>query len=448
MTGRAWTVVVLLLVGVLGGGAVFLRCEGTPPELIFEPSGEIFVGASGIDVSVTGTDEASGIRDISLSIRHANGETVLASADPPGDPVMGGALKGEASVLSARIEPEALGLAEGSAILVAEARDWSWADWFGGNATTAELPVTIDLSAPRVSVRSGLTYVQRAGAGLVRYQIGEDASEHGVRVGDATFRGYPVPGGAAQDRIALFAIPRDMDADATIRVHASDAAGNRREVSWPVRLLEREFDSIPIRLGTNFMEGKVPSLAGELGIEGDDAVKVFQTINQDERARNEDTIRKIVSRSGDERHFDGAFLQMTNSAVTSKFAEHRTYYVDGETVSQAIHYGYDLASLAGAPIEAANAGVVLHAAPLGIYGNCVLVDHGLGLTSLYGHLREMEVKEGDRVERGQTLGRSGSTGLAGGDHLHFAIMVGATYVDPKEWWDAKWVREHVDPAFE
>ena len=82
--------------------------------------------------------------------------------------------------------------------------------------------------------------------------------------------------------------------------------------------------------------------------------------------------------------------------------------------------------------------------PLGIYGNCVIVDHGLGVTSLYAHLSRIDVREGDLLEKDQRLGLSGATGLAGGDHLHFAVMVGSTYVDPKEWWDPKWVREHIE----
>ena len=130
------------------------------------------------------------------------------------------------------------------------------------------------------------------------------------------------------------------------------------------------------------------------------------------------------------------------SAVVT--AEHRAYFANGEKVSEAIHYGYDLASTAGAPITAANAGRVIFTGALGIYGNCVILDHGLGVTSLYAHLSRIDVREGDVLEKGQALGRSGATGLAGGDHLHFAILVGGSYVDPKEWWDPKWVQEHVE----
>ena len=135
---------------------------------------------------------------------------------------------------------------------------------------------------------------------------------------------------------------------------------------------------------------------------------------------------------------------MRNSKVTSRFAEQRTYWWGKRPISQAIHYGFDLAGTGGAPVAAANAGVVVFADNLGIYGNCVLIDHGLGLHSLYAHMSQIDVAVGAAVAKGETLGRSGSTGLAGGDHLHFAILVGGRYVDPLEWWDPKWVRSHIE----
>ena len=162
------------------------------------------------------------------------------------------------------------------------------------------------------------------------------------------------------------------------------------------------------------------------------------------RAADEAHVREILAKTAPEPLWNGPFQQWANSQVTSRFAEHRIYFVGEKQVSEAIHYGYDLATLAGAPVTASNAGRVLFAGDLGIYGNCVVLDHGLGLASLYGHLASFAVAEGDAVAKGQVLGRSGATGLAGGDHLHFAILVGGTYVEPKEWWDPKWVREKVD----
>ena len=116
-------------------------------------------------------------------------------------------------------------------------------------------------------------------------------------------------------------------------------------------------------------------------------------------------------------------MQLGNSQVEASFADHRTYLYSGKEVDQQVHLGFDLAVTAGVPVAAANAGKVLHAAWLGIYGNCVIVDHGMGVASLYGHLSSIDVKVGDTVTKGQALGRSGMTGLAGGDHLHFTMLV-------------------------
>ncbi|MGB4549307.1 MAG: M23 family metallopeptidase, partial [Syntrophales bacterium] len=117
---------------------------------------------------------------------------------------------------------------------------------------------------------------------------------------------------------------------------------------------------------------------------------------------------------------------------------------DGKPVGKSTHLGVDLASTERAPIEAANNGVVLFSGYLGIYGNTVVIDHGLGLTSLYGHLSEISVREGQEVRKGDPLGRSGSTGFAGGDHLHFSILIGGTFVNPVEWWDPHWLKDNVE----
>jgi murein DD-endopeptidase MepM/ murein hydrolase activator NlpD len=167
-------------------------------------------------------------------------------------------------------------------------------------------------------------------------------------------------------------------------------------------------------------------------------------VNETLRARNEKHIRAIVQNASSTRHWQGGFAQMRGSKVTSRVAERRSYVWEDRPVSHAIHYGFDLASTRRAEVSVANAGEVIFADDLGIYGRCVIVDHGLGIHSLYGHLSQIDVEPGQTLARGHTIGRSGATGLAGGDHLHFAILVGGQYVDPLEWWDPKWVRSHVE----
>ena len=142
--------------------------------------------------------------------------------------------------------------------------------------------------------------------------------------------------------------------------------------------------------------------------------------------------------------WEGAFLRLPNSAPLSSFADRRTYVHDGDTIDRQTHLGFDLASLRGSPVPAANAGKVVFGGPLGIYGNTVVIDHGLGVFSLYGHLSEVGVKPGDEVGRGDPVGKTGDTGLAAGDHLHFSVMIHGVHVDPVEWWDAHWIHDHVE----
>ena len=137
------------------------------------------------------------------------------------------------------------------------------------------------------------------------------------------------------------------------------------------------------------------------------------------------------------------FRQLANSQVESGFLDHRTYLYDGDEIDQQVHLGFDLASTANAPIGAAAQGAVVYADYLGIFGNCVIIDHGMGLQSLYAHLSSIDVSPGDDVGYGQQLGRSGQSGLAGGDHLHFTMLLQGHPVTPVEWWDPQWIEDRV-----
>jgi murein DD-endopeptidase MepM/ murein hydrolase activator NlpD len=433
----------LLALAVAAGAGLWLRCEGAGP--VVEAPPEVAVGRGGRTVSIGVADPDSGLRALAVRLRNAGGETPLDERTFPGDLLRGGT-EHEVRSVELALDPKALGLREGDAVLVVEATDWSLRRWLRGNLTLHEIPVVVDLKPPRVEVLNGLTYTQRGGAGVAVYRLPEPVVRDGVEVADAFFPGHRLPEAADPAlRAAFFAIPRDVPPQPPIRVVAEDRAGNVTARGWQVRLQERVFPDVPIQLSASFMETKVPELAEVLDVAEGSAVADFQRINRDQRAADEARVREIVGTTAPERLWSGAFLQLRNSAVTSRFAEHRTYFLDGgEKISEAIHYGYDLASLSGAPIEAANSGRVLFADDLGIYGTCVILDHGLGVASLYAHLSRLDVAAGDEVEKGQTLGLSGATGLAGGDHLHFAILVGGFYVDPVEWWDAKWIREKVD----
>ena len=176
---------------------------------------------------------------------------------------------------------------------------------------------------------------------------------------------------------------------------------------------------------------------------GDDLIAAFLAINGELRRANAAAIAALAKKTSASKLWNGPFAQLGNSKVEAAFADHRTYVYKGKEVDQQVHLGFDLAVTSRVPIVAANAGTVLNASWLGIYGNCVIVDHGMGVQSLYGHLSSFDVKVGDTVTKGQIVGRSGMTGLAGGDHLHFTMLVNGQMVNPVEWWDPHWIEDRV-----
>ena len=173
-------------------------------------------------------------------------------------------------------------------------------------------------------------------------------------------------------------------------------------------------------------------------------MSAFLRVNREGRRAAEAKIRELTGgESSPKPLWTGAFRQQPNSKVFANFPEERTYEAGGRTIDVEWHLGIDLASQKRVPIEASNAGRVVFTGANGIYGNMVLLDHGLGLFTLYGHLSETDVKPGQDVKQGEAIGRSGETGLAGGDHLHFGLLVRGVYASPLEWWDPHWLRDRI-----
>jgi len=448
MTRSGLGVFALVVIALAAAGLAVLRCEGAPPSV--RAPERIALGRAARSVAVEVEDPGSGVREVAAVLVHPGGEAPLASREFPFRwrlPFVGAQPPVERVEIA--IDPQALGLKEGAATLRISARDHSWRNWLAGNQTRVEVPIALDFHPPRITLQPANSYERRGGAGAVVYEVSEETARDGVEVGDRFFPSVR-PGGSDADRhapgprFALFPLPIDAPPEAKPTVVAVDASGNEARAYPQVHVTERSFAEVQLPLSPRFMDEKIPELAGIVGVDASNHLKAFQEINTRIRAENEARVREVVKDSAPEPLFSGAFEQLANSKVTSSFAEHRSYLVDGQKVSESRHYGYDLAALASTPVTASNAGRVLFAGDNGVYGNCVILDHGLGVSSLYGHLSSIEVQPGDKVEKGQRIGLSGQTGLAGGDHLHFAILLDGVYVDPVEWWDGKWVREHVE----
>jgi murein DD-endopeptidase MepM/ murein hydrolase activator NlpD len=312
-------------------------------------------------------------------------------------------------------------------------------------------PVVLDqtlavrLRPPALQVHSSFTYVNQGGCEAVVYSVGESSTRDGVQAGDWWFPGFAFPGGPPGKRLALFAAPYDLDDPAKIRLVARDDVGNQSQASFVDQFKRRPFQSDTIQLSDAFMARVVPLILAQTPEMKDrgNLLDNYVAINRELRAANAKTLIELTSKSAQQFLWTRSFLPMRNSQVMSRFADRRTYIYQGRPVDQQDHLGVDQATVSRDRVEAANDGVVLLSRYFGIYGNAVVVDHGFGLMSLYGHLSSLDVTEGQRVERGQLLGRTGDTGLAGGDHLHFTMLLAGLPVDPREWWDAHWIHDRL-----
>ncbi len=197
-------------------------------------------------------------------------------------------------------------------------------------------------------------------------------------------------------------------------------------------------------LSDAFLEKKMPEFQAEIpALRGKTSIETFSYVNTQLRNENYQTIQALCRKTEPRQLWQDTFLRMKDAAPMALFGDQRTYLYGGKPVGESLHTGVDLASLAHSPIEAANSGIVRFTGPIGIYGNTVIIDHGLGLATLYSHMSAIQVRPDQAVTRGEVIGASGVTGLAGGDHLHFGVAVHGQFVDPREWWDPHWIADNV-----
>ncbi len=308
-----------------------------------------------------------------------------------------------------------------------------------------EKRMKVQLRPPRLEVLSKQHYVRQGGSGVVVFRVGDGVARSGVRAGKTEELSYPLPGGSEGERFALFAVPWDLDDVGQIKVFAEDEAGNRTELPFVDLFKKAPPKHDTLDLTDAFLEKVVPAIASQTP--GFDAsgtlLDQYLRINGEFRVKTLAQIAATAKSSEPAFLWRGAFLQLPNSQRRAGFAEARTYVYQGRAVDHQTHLGLDLASTEHAPVPAANAGRVVFAGWLVIYGNAVILDHGYGLETLYGHMSAISVTVGEHVEKGQRIGTTGATGLAGGDHLHLEFFVQGVSADPLEWLDEHWIRDNI-----
>jgi murein DD-endopeptidase MepM/ murein hydrolase activator NlpD len=329
-------------------------------------------------------------------------------------------------------------LKEGKATLIVEAVS----NDFQGSKARVEREVVIVLRPPSLSVDSDQHYLYLGMADLVTFSVSGSSTESGVRVGDQKFRSWPLPGGKP-GLFSLFAFPWNTPPGTEPLVYATNAAGNQVTGQMVIRFPKKEqpvYRTRDLEVDDHFLQKVIT----ELDPNGSgDPVARFLKVNGEMRRSNNQTLHDLRLKTEARFLWSEPFRQQRNSKVEAHFADVRNYMYQGKKIDQQVHLGYDLSITQHIGVEASNDGKVVYAAPLGIYGNCIVVDHGYGLQTIYGHMSEIAVHEGDLVKRGQVMGKSGMTGMAGGDHIHFSMQLDGVQIDPKEWWDAHWIKDHV-----
>ena len=441
---------VLLIVLTLGLIATYLLLIGnarwgdsTPPEISVEQPFESVGPTTPLVIRIQ--DEGTGLRDISIRIIHNLETYMLAEQRFPSEGWLSvaGGKEHEFTFESIPYGGSELPRRKGQAQLIVTARDYSWRNLFEGNGQRLEKDFTPQFTPPRLELLSLPTTMVQGGTGVVRYRVIPEVPNHGVKIGKAFFPGYPAPDHAGM--FAFVAFPYNALLTTPIHITADDGFGNSALLDVDFQIKPQFWRTRPITISDRFIRKTVPSILAqtpELTSKGD-LLQDFLQVNGTLRIMNNHTIAELAKQSRPEFLWKGAFRQLSGSQVEASFADHREYMYKGKVIDTQDHLGFDLAVTQHYPVEAANHGIVLFAGYLGIYGNTVIIDHGYGLLSLYAHMSSIDVKVGDTVTIGQPLGKSGTTGLAGGDHLHFSLILHGEQVNPTEWWDPFWVKTRI-----
>ena len=432
-TGAFVAIAVVVLLAVAVGWLYFADYLDREKPVIKLSQDIIAIGKKK-DIGITFSDAASGLSRLKVEIVQDSKTHILAQETFPSK-------ANRQKSIQLTINTEDLKLKNGPAIIHITAADCS----LFKNESVLAMQVMIDTVPPQIAVLNPVNYINQGGAGFITYRTSKPTVSTGVYVDDRFSPGYTILVNNRPTSVTYFALPTDAANTKTkIIIFARDNAGNETRISMPHTIKPKKFRADKVNLNDTFLQKIMPEFQSSTPqLKGKTPVDVFGYVNTTMREDNTKTIQNICSKSISKKLWEGAFLRMRNASPMALFGDQRTFLIDGKPFGNSIHLGVDLASTAHAPIEAANNGIVVFAGPLGIYGNTVIIDHGLGLFSLYGHLSSIDTTVGKNVKKEEKIGLSGLTGLAGGDHLHFSILVGGQFVNPQEWWDPHWIEDNV-----
>ncbi len=424
----------LVLVLLLIGAPAFLFLSSTETGISVNPP----VGAIGLETPVhVHLINPHGVRSVTVTVEQDGKSYAAPAVDTPARRIL---VERHARPRNLTVnvgKQSAPALHDGKARLIVAAVS----NDLRARTDSVSMDVDVEIAPPRVVADGVQHYINQGGSEMATFTPSGSWTEAGVKVGDRTFRSFPLPDHPGQ-YFSLFAFSWQLPINTPISVYAGNPSGASAKTTFWYKVFPKKFRASTIALESMNIDRIVNQIDTEHKVPGD-LVQRFVYINSVMRVANNKTLADLRFQTEPKFLWTGAFLPMVDSTVESRFADDRTYTWQGKKVDEQTHLGFDLAKLAHSPIPASNDGRVIWAQDLGIYGNCIVIDHGYGLQTIYGHLSEFLVKKGDMVKKGQIIGKTGSTGLAGGDHLHFTMQVDGVQVNAVEWWDPHWVKDRI-----
>jgi hypothetical protein len=436
--GRSKSTLLLILFFLLAGGgaaAFFLFFEGEKPRLALE-SPHAYLGKNSM-VEISAADNKSGLRQLRAHIKQGEVVKELYLEQFPRKGFTG--MVGEPQkTVKIPFNPAESGFKDGPAQLVLEAHDYSLRGLLKGNTTSISKELSIDTTPPKVSILHSEQYIYPGGAGIAIYRLTDPEITSGVQINDRFHPGFLIGDGRDDTYICYFALPYSANGLDSSFVVATDPAGNKTQMPFSVVFKKKNFRQDRINVSDGFLDKKIPEFMQYYPEMAGSMVDKYLFTNNEIRIKNNNKISELCGSPHHERLWKGKFYRMPGSSRAG-FADHRTYYYGDKPIDRQVHLGIDLASTRKAEVKAAEGGIVIFADYLGIYGNMAMIDHGQGVFSLYSHLSQIDVVPNDQVDKGTVIGLTGTTGMAGGDHLHFSMLVNGVFVTPIEWWDQNWI---------
>ncbi|MDL2307899.1 M23 family metallopeptidase [Desulfovibrio sp. OttesenSCG-928-C06] len=414
----AFAMLTLVCLGI----AYIVSMEHDAPEIIITPFPSSLTENSELEVLLY--DRSSGIKSVEISVI-INGKPF---------PILTESYAGKHNSRHLRFNlkhPAITGKSgniEGT--LRIKATDHSTANWWNGNSSSLDAPFCIDADPPQSELLGISSQVRRGGSAAVAFRASEPLQSALVRIGPHEFTAFEQ---TEQVYACIFAFPLELPLEEfKPELVLTDKAGNTSTSPLETAAVEHEYREDNIQIGQNFITGKFAEFSLIVPDEND-PLRLFLRMNRQVRQSNYAELAEERHNTAAKPLWDNDFMELPNSVRRGLYGDRRVYINSGTTIDRQIHKGIDLASYRHDNVPAVSSGTVLMAGYLGIHGNMVLLDHGLGVQSLYSHLSRVGVAQGQQVTRGQTLGLTGTSGMAGGDHLHFEILVGGHSVEPDDW---------------